>query len=251
MNLVVPWWERLGVPYAIVAEKAVDRRVLVVSHNAFLRRVISEFLSQAGATKVETRASAEQAVAQPLAEVDLVLAEASMPRENGLWLLKQIRTGRTGFPSEVPFVFIAESVERWLVESAALLDAGGCVLLPINAQKVEEAMKLALKRESAVADLTQYEAVPIEPPAAAAEAPREASLANLPACFARALPGATLVPVAELTRGMRLGADLLSDRGVVLLAAGTPLDQGAVLRLRRAADDFGFELVPAIRQGAA
>lgn len=243
---LTPWWERLGVPYAMVAERTVERHVLVISHNAFLRRVLGDFLVQTGASRVETRSSAEQALAQPLDRVDLVLAEYAMPRESGLALLKQIRTGQTGFPAEVPFVFILENAERWLIESAVQLDAGGCLLLPLNAQKVEEAMKLALRREHTQSDPAAYAAVEIEPPAGevTSAGPTAAQLAG---CFARALPGAGLVPVRELARGMILGADLLSDRGVVLLVAGTPLDLAGIARLRNAGDAFGFDGVPVVR----
>lgn len=237
-----PWWERLGVPVSMVEQATVERRVLVVSHNAFLRRVLGDFLEQAGATQVETRSSVEHALAQPVAELDLVIAEYAMPRDNGLVLLKQIRTGHSGFPPEVPFVVVVENAERWLIESAVQLDAGGCLLLPLSAQKVDEAMKLALRREH-LQPPQVYDIVETAPPAPApaAATPAEPALAS---CFARALPGARLVRVAELQRGMTLGADLQSERGVVLLVAGTVLDAAAIGRLRHAADGFGFDMVP-------
>jgi hypothetical protein len=169
-----------------------------------------------------------------------------MPRETGLALLKQIRTGQTRFPTEVPFVFILENAERWLIESAVQLDAGGCLLLPVNAQKVDEAMKLALRREHTQSDPAAYAAVDVEPPAGALASALPAGI-ELAGCFARALPGAALVPVRELARGMILGADLLSDRGIVLLVAGTPLDLAGIARLRNAADAFGFDGVPVVR----
>lgn len=244
---LTPWWERLGVPYSMVAERAVERSVLVISHNAFLRRVLADFLEQAGATHVETRASADSALAQPIENVDLILADYSMQSENGLSLLKRIRTGETGFPPAVPFVFVLESAERWLVESAVQLDAGHCLLLPVNAQKVDDAMKLALRRERVQTRPEAYAQVDIEPPAAKPAATAKAA-PQLPGCFARMLPGAALVPVRELARGMILGADLLSDRGLVLLVAGTALDLAGIGRLRHAADAFGFDEVPVVRR---
>jgi hypothetical protein len=66
----------------------------------------------------------------------------------------------------------------------------------------------------------------------------------LPACFARAVEGANMVPVAELQPAMVLGADLLSERGMVLLNAGARLEPGVVRRLREAASSFGFDSVP-------
>ena len=49
---------------------------------------------------------------------------------------------------------------------------------------------------------------------------------------------------------MILGADLLSERGVVLLVAGTALDMAAIARLRHASDAFGFDRVPVVKAGA-
>jgi DNA-binding NarL/FixJ family response regulator len=240
-----PWWERLGVPYAMVTEPIVQRRVLVVSNNAFLRRVIGDFLEQSAPTHVETRSSVEHALSQPIAELDLLIAEYAMPRESGLALLKEIRTGRTGFPPEVPFVVVLENAERWLIESAVQLDAGACLLMPLSAQKVEEATRLAMKREHVQPPQT-YDIVEIAPPARSPVAAADAAPA-LAACFARALPGAGMVKVSELQRGMILGADLLSERNVILLVAGTPLDLAAIARLRHASDAFGFDQVPVVK----
>ena len=241
----MPWWERLGVPRAMVEESIIERRVLVVSHTAFLRRVLGDLLEQSGAISVETRSSVGHALAQPLAELDLVIAEFAMPRESALVLLKAIRTGNSGYPPEVPFVVVTENAERWLIESAVQLDAGGCLLLPLSAQKVDEAMKLALRRAH-VQPPQVYDIVGIEPPAHALP-PGAASVApELPACFARALQGAQLVDVPELEQGMTLGADLVSERGVVLLVAGTALDTASIGRLQNAAHAFGFDAVPVL-----
>jgi hypothetical protein len=66
----------------------------------------------------------------------------------------------------------------------------------------------------------------------------------LPACFARAVDGAVMVPVKDLQPEMILGADLLSERGQILLNAGAILEYAVVRRLRDAAESFGFDAVP-------
>jgi DNA-binding NarL/FixJ family response regulator len=245
------WWERLGVPLsAAVPGHAADRRVLLISHNAFLRRVVAEFLAQAGAT-VETRPHVEAALQAPLPDVDLILAEQALPRESGLSLLKRLRTGQSGFAPALPFVLIVDAAERWLVNAALDLDANGCVLLPVNAQKIDEALKHALQREYSKPGPEFYGSVSVEAPRAAPVTARSVSpVAELPQCFGRALPGSRLVPMHQLSAGMTLGADLQTGRGVVLLAAGTALDSAVVERLRQAAQAFGFDAVPAVEQGA-
>ena len=244
----LPWWERLGVPRSMVADGSTGRRVLVVSHTAFLRRILGDFLEQNGGAIVETRSSVEHALAQPVADLDLVIAEYGMPRESGLALLKAIRTGRSGFPVDVPFVVVVENAERWLVESAVQLDAGGCLLLPISAQKVEEAMKLALRREHAQPPQA-YETVDILPPVEVPVVEAVVAAPVMASCFARAMPDAFMVKVTDLVDGMVLGADLVSEHGMVLLVAGTSLDKAATGRLRHAADAFGFEYVPVVERG--
>lgn len=255
----MPWWERLGVPYAMAfpPREPDRRRVLVVSHNPFLRRVVSDFVAQAGAV-VETRASDAQALERPLARLDLLISDYRFPGSDGLQFLKQVRTGRTGFPADVPFVLMAEAAERWLVKAVLGLDADGCLLLPLNAQKVEDAMALALKRPRVIAQLDDYDVVETERPEGG-----ETSSAGLPAparvgheCFARIMAGARLLPVDDIAPGMVLGADLVSDRGLVLLHAGMQLNPAVVERLRSAAQSFGFGAVPiapeaGAREGAA
>lgn len=243
----IPWWERLGIPREI-AEKGGDqdeRRVfLVISHNAFLRRVVADFLSATGAI-VQTRSGMEDALSRPLKSIDLLVCDYSLPQGDGLHLLKEIRVGRTGFPMDVPFVLMAEAAERWLVQAALGLDADGCLLLPLNAHKVEEAVRIAMKRQRVLAQIDDYEVVATEPPAPVqAPAPAASATPALPACFARAVEGANMVPVAELQPAMVLGADLLSERGMVLLNAGARLEPGVVRRLREAASSFGFDSVP-------
>ncbi len=242
---LMPWWERLGVPRELAekgGEQEGERQIfLVISHNAFLRRVVADFLSAAGAL-VQTRASMESALERPLKDVDLLVCDYNLPQGDGLRLLKQIRIGRTGFPMDVPFVLVAEAAERWLVQSALGLDADGCLLLPLNARKVEEAVRIAMKRQRVFAQANDYEVVAVEPPAPPQPAP--AAAPALPACFARAVEGANLVPVEALETDMVLGADLLSERGLVLLNAGARLEPGVVRRLREAASSFGFDSVP-------
>ena len=250
----IPWWERLGVPRDI-AEKCGeedDRPVFVViSHNAFLRRVVADFLSAGGAL-VQTRSSMEDAIARPLKTLDLLVCDYSLPQGDGLHLLKEIRVGRTGYPMDVPFVLLAEAAERWLVESALGLDADGCLLLPLNAHKVEEAVRHALKRQRVLAQVDDYEVVAIEPPAPVKPEPAAVAAASaLPACFARAVAGANMVPVSELQPSMVLGADLVSERGLVLLNVGARLEAGVVKRLREAASSFGFDSVPIAPAGSA
>jgi DNA-binding NarL/FixJ family response regulator len=248
----IPWWERLGIPREI-AEKGGEegeRHVFVVlSHNAFLRRVVADFLSAGGAL-VQTRSSMEDALARPLKEIDLLVCDYSLPQGDGLHLLKEIRVGRTGFPMDVPFVLMAEAAERWLVQAAIGLDADGCLLLPLNAHKVDEAVRIALKRQRVLAQVDDYEEVATEPPAPAKPAvPAAVAAPALPACFARAVEGANMVPVAELRPAMVLGADLVSERGLVLLNAGARLEPGVVRRLRDAASSFGFDSVPIAPEG--
>jgi CheY-like chemotaxis protein len=248
----MPWWERLGVPYAVaVPPREIERRhVLVVSHNPFLRRVVSDFVAQTGAI-VETRASDVQALERPLAQLDLLISDYRFPGSDGLQFLKHVRTGRTGFPADVPFVLMAEAAERWLVKAVLGLDADGCLLLPLNAQKVEDAMALALKRPRVIAQLDDYEVVETERPPEGANtelaAPAPARVAH--ESFARIMPGARLLPVEEIRPGMVLGADLVSDRGLVLLHAGMQLNPAVVERLRGAAQSFGFGAVPIAPEG--
>lgn len=250
----MPWWERLGVPYAVAVPQSEPerRRVLVVSHNPFLRRVVSDFVAQTGAI-VETRASDVQALERPLGRLDLMISDYRFPGGDGLQLLKQVRTGRTGFPVDVPFVLMAEAAERWLVRAVLGLDADGCLLLPLNAQKVEDAMALALKRPRVIAQLDDYDVVATDPPP---EGAAQESAAPAPArvgheCFARIMPGARLLPVEEIVSGMVLGADLVSDRGLVLLHSGMQLNPAVVERLRGAAQSFGFGAVPIAPDGSA
>jgi CheY-like chemotaxis protein len=187
----------------------------------------------------------EDALARPLKAIDLLVCDYSLPQGDGLRLLKEIRVGRTGFPLDVPFVLMAEAAERWLVQAALGLDADGCLLLPLNAHKVDEAVRIAMKRQRVLAQIDDYEVIATEPPAPV-QAPVPAASASpaLPACFARAVEGANMVPVAELQPAMVLGADLLSERGMVLLNAGARLEPGVVRRLREAASSFGFDSVP-------
>lgn len=248
---MIPWWERLGVPREM-AERVVasgDERIfMVLSHNAFLRRVVADFLSAGGAL-VQTRSSMEDALTRPLKKIDLLVCDYNLPQGDGLRLLKQIRVGRTGFPMDVPFVLLAEAAERWLVQAAVGLDADGCLLLPLNAQKVDDAVRIAMRRQRVLAQVDDYEEVATEPPPPVKPVPSEVAAASvavpaLPACFARAVVGASMVPVAELQPQMVLGADLVSERGLVLLHAGARFEPAVVQRLRDAATSFGFDSVP-------
>jgi DNA-binding NarL/FixJ family response regulator len=247
----IPWWERLGIPREIAekgGEQGEHRIFVVLSHNAFLRRVVADFLSAGGAL-VQTRSSMEDALARPLKQIDLLVCDYSLPQGDGLHLLKEIRVGRTGFPMDVPFVLMAEAAERWLVKAAIGLDADGCLLLPLNAQKVDDAVRIAMKRQRVLSQVDDYEEVATEPPAPARPAAPVAVAPALPSCFARAVEGANLVPVAELRPAMVLGADLVSERGLVLLNAGARLEPGVVRRLREAASSFGFDSVPIAPEG--
>jgi len=237
--------------------KSLDLRVLLVNHRAFLRRVQAEMLANSGIVYIEHRTGGIAAVEAPPPDIDLIMCGYDMPQGDGLWLLKKIRLAETAYRPDVPFIFVTDAAERWLISSAKNLDADGYILLPASRQKIDEVVQLAMRRARPVADIEPYEQTPIEPPpeprrgqSPIAESGMTEGSADEPVtpavadCFGQVRAGATLLPLHELVPDMVLGASLLSDKGAVLLPEGTLLDVNSVGRLREVSDAFGFDHVP-------
>lgn len=248
-----------------LGHRASELHVLIVNHRAFLRRVQSDMLSQSGIVHIETRTGGIAAVEAPAHDVGLVLCGYDMPQGDGLWLLKKIRLGETAYAADVPFIFVTDAAERWLISSAMNLDVDGYVLLPASRQKMDEVLQLALRRARPHRQRDEYVNTSIIPPdspdyahewldeerlaesgraKASATSKAEAPAPEAATCFGLLRDGAELLPLRDLKPDMVLGADLISEKGAVLLPAGAVLTESSVRRLRSVADAFGFDHVP-------
>jgi len=253
--------------------KARDLRVLIVNHRAFLRRMQADMLALSGILHIDQRTGGIAAVEAPADDIGLVLCGYDMPHGDGLWLLKKIRLGETAYRSDVPFIFVTDAAERWLISSAMNLDADGYVLLPASRSKIEAVVNLALSRARPSRDKDEYAGTSIEPPEGYDYSPEDQEeLAfhtqvsipepepapepiaqqepeqQLPECFGKVAKGSVLLLLKELEPEMILGADLLSEKGAILLPSGAVLSEASVRRLRSVAPSFGFNHVPILKQ---
>ncbi len=109
-------------------------RVLIADDQRFILSLMFHMLKELGvkSENIHQAATGDDAlhILRSL-PVDLAICDINMGPRNGLYLLKQIRTGKATVPSNMPFMFLTAHSDAATVRLAAELDANGFLIKPV------------------------------------------------------------------------------------------------------------------------
>lgn len=124
--------------------KEAGKRVLIVDDDATVRQVLAKILANAG-YRVEEAADGERAAkALEASEPDLILCDITMPGEDGMDLLRDIKRDRR--LGRIPFIFLTASTELDSIMSGIREGAADYITKPFRPDRVLEAVERALDK---------------------------------------------------------------------------------------------------------
>jgi CheY-like chemotaxis protein len=220
-----------GVPLVLTG-----RKVLVVDDVRFTRTTLVKILRQIGDPTVFEAADGEAALAAlegEAAGTELIITDLTMPKLDGLGLLKEIRAGHGAIPRDLVVIMLTGHSGLDPIGSALLLDVDAFLAKPTSRQALEKCLEQTFRaphRHGAIGDPERYRAVELSSMGADAEVVPES-------------PGPRQdepVALAALPVDSVLSRDLLFSNGRLLLRARTRLNARLVERLRELAPLAGL-----------
>lgn len=121
-------------------------RILVIDDQAFVRKVLRQYLNNRGCRDVIEAANGQQALeclAGPIP--DAIVCDINMEPGNGFEFLSSLRNA--GGPlSQIPFVFLTSSADADFVRQAKEMNVDGYLLKPVSAEKLCAAVERVIIR---------------------------------------------------------------------------------------------------------
>jgi CheY-like chemotaxis protein len=110
--------------------------VLLVDDNKFVRRLVAEILRSFGVRKILEAGSAASAISKMSigTHFDLIICEWSMQPKDGLFVLRSVRSGKTGIRQSTPFAILSGDSRQNKVIEALAEGANSYIVKPISAR---------------------------------------------------------------------------------------------------------------------
>lgn len=210
------------------------KRVLIVDDDSFILGVLEKLLNMLGIESVLRAGDGDEALTL-LSEqaVDLVISDVQMPNLDGLSMLKQIRMGRTGAPSNLPCIVVTSLDEEAVLVAAMRLDANGFVQKPFKTPMLIKRLLIALSETIVEMPGHPYSDVVIDLEQVALTGSVNSTGQSHQS---QHIPlerdeKYTLVSLFQLRSDMQLAEDIKTKSGTVLLSAGFTLNEARVHRM--------------------
>jgi CheY-like chemotaxis protein len=232
-------------------------RVLVADDEPFSRLFVVRIIRDLGCPEVIEAASGAETLERLKAEGDqvpIVILDFVMPNGNGLEVLKLIRTGKAGVPSEIPVLMLTGNSDFDLAGAAIALDVDSFLIKPTSKAIMHDALAKLLSDTDRKAQLSaDYEAVDIEPigkrllrrkPVGASGAkPPKADLRSPAGTVINTPSPTTRMKLENIPSGTILAEHIRSPGGALLLGAPTMLTDRLLGRLRELREAMGLEFL--------
>lgn len=116
------------------------RTYLIVDDDDFVRKSIERSLNSFGDCTIHHANDGLEAIetlANADTSIDVIISDFSMPRMDGLELLKNIRTDKAPIDRDIPFVMLTGKTERQLAGLALSLDVDAFLTKPVKRKALE------------------------------------------------------------------------------------------------------------------
>lgn len=213
-------------------------RILVVDDDVFARKIVRRVMNDLKFDNVRQVDSGEAALALLQDQTfDLIITDVQMPGINGLEFARRIRSGQTRAAQDISIIVLTSFSNTEVLGVAMALDVNGFLVKPMEPVVVRDKIAQAMDERPGVRPPIAYRSVSTDLSTIHAQratrdnkgvvnasVPRseESELARLPK---RSIKLATLRP------GLRLGQDVVTSDGTLLLSAGQVLSQLNINRL--------------------
>lgn len=228
-----------------------ERRILIADDESFSRFFVVRMVRELGCADILEAVDGADTLAK-LKEcgenLSVLILDFNMPQQNGLTVLKMIRTGLAEVPRDTNVLMLTGSSDFVLVGAAMALDVDAFLIKPVSEAALVDRLTKIFDENRELKSTDVYETVDIElvsqrvlggkPAAQSSRVPPGGGLraADAPP---RELPGTAKIPFDEVQAGSILAENVRAATGELLLGAATVLSERLLNRLR--------ELQPAIK----
>ncbi len=147
-----------------ISDKTINNmRVLVVKAEDIERKHLIEQLESLEVTDVESVATATEAERLfALRDFDLIIVDSLLAENEGLKLIKRIRTGQTATSADICILSTHFDAQRELIGLNCLLDVQGLLLKPFEINRLKQMLMVVNKSSVVLKPQAAYELVPTD-----------------------------------------------------------------------------------------
>lgn len=214
--------------------------ILVVEDHPFSREALVSMLNRSGFANVDSAEDGQAAIDklnnQP---IDLVISDINMPNQNGIELIKAIRTSQTKNSQFTSVIAVTTLSDASTISSCMTLEVDAFLVKPISIKNALEKIQLAISEPRELFQQHLYSDVStqisLNPFCKKNDAEEQVKIKEVYCEF--------FVPksLSELENGMTLLDDIELSNGSCLLKAGTKINQKLLRRLYELSEVILFE----------
>ena len=228
------------------AELLSTMKVLVADDEPFSLSIVVRMVRDLGAAEIMQASNGFQAL-DVLNVVKLGLAFAvidfNMPEQNGLQVLKLIRTGKTGCPRDLKVLMLTGNSDFGLVGAAMALDVDAFIIKPISVSALSQRLTKVLPENRELKSIEHYETVNIDEVAKRLLSRKPIGTQKPKADPKKPEPFGLKKRTELLQPGAVLSEEIRSPQGELLLGKATVLTDRLIRRLNELKGAINLEYV--------
>jgi CheY-like chemotaxis protein len=206
-------------------------RILLVDDASFVRTITSKMLLNLGVAEIREAEHGQQAISiLNEHDVDLLSTDIQMPEMNGIELIKQIRLGNTQKDRGLRTLVETSFSNPEVLASCLSLDVNGFLVKPFTPELVQEKLHLALTEHIHLQTEFNYLQVKTNLDSLAEHARRPQAIITQQISQHELKQGKS-IELRALQPGMKLLENLKTQSGMLMLAAGSILNESLVNRI--------------------
>lgn len=209
----------------------IHKKILLVDDAIFVRNIIARLIRDLGFAKIHEADNGQAAISiLNHHHIDLLITDIQMPKLNGIELIKQIRTDKTATDRGLRVIVETSFSNTEVIASCLSLDINGFLVKPFTLNMVKEKISLALTEERHLQPAEAYLQVKTDLVSLAQQIKQINTGASVssPATIRRGVS----VDLALLKPGMILEENIHTSGGMVMLSAGSVLNQSLINRIQ-------------------
>lgn len=213
-------------------------KVLLAEDDSFLRRIATRMIQSLGTESVmEASDGYDAELMLDKHDFDLLITDVEMPEQNGVQLIKQIRTGATQNPRDLRVIVLTNFSNTEVLQACLALDVNGFLVKPISPASTAKKIQLAMKERFQLKPEKDYLKVNTELSSiyGTQESKRKVNAAVIiepTASSAKVEDAQQRTAISSLRPGMKLMEDIFAQNGVKLVSRGQVLSESMINRIR-------------------
>ena len=222
------------------------RAVLVADDEPFNLSIVVRMMRELGCVDLLSAASGTEALVWMDGHrqaPEIALLDFNMPGNNGLQILKQVRTGRLPVPREMRILLLTGSSDFGLVGAAMALDVDAFIIKPVSLLAMAQRLEKVFSTRPDIKDKAEYEKIDVESVSQRLLSRKPVGLAKSKQQTKKGGPSGIPTRLELARPGMILSEEVRSPTGELLLGKATMLNERLIRRLTELKDAIKLDYI--------